>query len=139
MKTRMTPSHPDKFIRTEVIESLDLNVTRGAQILGVRRATLSALLNDNAALPPEMALRAEKAFGVGIGMLPGMDAGLIRRLTNATARNWDHRSALPACLTNRRPPTTSRQPPSALQPRPLPGAGRSTCYIAGGVCAAPRS
>ena len=26
----------------------------------------------------------------------------------------------------RRPPTTSRQPPSALQPRPLPGAGRST-------------
>ena len=45
IKVNMTPSHPGDFIRTEVIEELGLNVTRAAQILGVRRATLSDLLN----------------------------------------------------------------------------------------------
>ncbi|MXX40896.1 MAG: HigA family addiction module antidote protein [Gemmatimonadetes bacterium] len=70
----MTPSHPGDFIRTEIIEELDLNVTRTAEILGVRRATLSDLLNGNAALSPEMALRIEKAFGVGMDMLLQMQA-----------------------------------------------------------------
>ncbi len=48
-KVNMTPSHPGEFIRTEVIEKLGLNVTKAAQILGVRQATLSALLNGNTA------------------------------------------------------------------------------------------
>ena len=65
----MTPSHPGDFIRTEVIEEFGLNVTKASQILGVRRATLSALLNGNAALSPEMALRIEKAFNVSMDML----------------------------------------------------------------------
>ncbi len=70
----MTPSHPGDFIRTEIIEELGLNVTRAAEILGVRRATLSDLLNGHAALSPEMALRIEKAFGVGMDMLLRMQA-----------------------------------------------------------------
>lgn len=70
----MTPSHPGNFIRTEIIEELDLNVTKAAEILGVRRATLSDLLNGNAALSPEMALRIEKAFSVGMDMLLQMQA-----------------------------------------------------------------
>ncbi len=74
MKVNMTPSHPGDFIRTEVIEKLGLNVTRAAEILGVRRATLSALLNGNAALSPEMALRIEKAFDVSMDMLLRMQA-----------------------------------------------------------------
>jgi len=57
------PSHPGKFIRMEVIEPLNLTVTKAAQILGVTRPALSALLNCRAALSPEMALRIEKAFG----------------------------------------------------------------------------
>ena len=65
----MTPSHPGDFIRTEIIEELGLNVTRAAEILGVRRATLSNLLNGNAALSPEVALHIEKAFGVSMDML----------------------------------------------------------------------
>ena len=64
IKVNMTPSHPGDFIRTEVIEGLGLNVTRAAEILGVRRATLSSLLNGNATLSAEMALRIEKAFGI---------------------------------------------------------------------------
>ena len=35
IKVNMTPSHPGDFIRTEIIEELDLNVTRAAEILGV--------------------------------------------------------------------------------------------------------
>ena len=62
IKVNMTPSHPGYFIRAEVIEELGLNVTKTAEILGVRRATLSDLLNGKAALSPEMALRIEKAF-----------------------------------------------------------------------------
>jgi addiction module HigA family antidote len=74
IKVNMTPSHPGDFIRTEVVEELGLNVTKAAEILGVRRATLSDLLNGNAALSPEMALRIEMAFGVSMDMLLKMQA-----------------------------------------------------------------
>ena len=69
VKVNMTPSHPGDFIRTEVIEELGLSMTKAAQILGIRRATLSALLNGCASLSPEMALRIEKAFDVSMDML----------------------------------------------------------------------
>ena len=74
IEVNMTPSHPGEFVRTEVIEELGLSVTKAAEILGVRRATLSDLLNGNAALSPEMALRIEKAFGIGMDMLLRMQA-----------------------------------------------------------------
>ena len=74
IKVRMTPSHPGEFIRAEIIEVLGLNVAKTAGILGVRRATLSDLLNGNAALSPEMALRIEKAFGVSMDTLLRMQA-----------------------------------------------------------------
>ncbi len=70
----MTPSHPGDFIRTEVLEELGLTVTRAAEVLGVRRATLSALLNGNASLSAEMALRIEKAFGINMDLLLRMQA-----------------------------------------------------------------
>ena len=74
IKVRMTPSHPGEFIRVEVIEELGLSVTKAAEVLGVRRATLSDLLNENADLSPEMALRIEKAFGVNMDLLLRMQA-----------------------------------------------------------------
>ena len=74
IKVNMTPSHPGEFVRMEIFEELGLNVTQAAEILGVRRATLSDLLNGNAALSPEMALRIEKAFGVSMDMLLQMQA-----------------------------------------------------------------
>ena len=74
VEVNMTPSHPGDFIRTEIVEELGLSVTGAAEILGVRRATLSDLLNGKAALSPEMALRVEKAFGVGMDMLLRMQA-----------------------------------------------------------------
>ncbi len=74
IKVKMTPAHPGEFIRAEVLEPLSLNVTRAAEILGVRRATLSDLLNGRATLSPEMALRIEKAFDVSMDLLLRMQA-----------------------------------------------------------------
>ena len=74
IKVNMAPSHPGDFIRTEVIEELGLSVTKAAQILGVRRATLSNSLSGKSALSPEMALRIEKAFDVSMDMLLRMQA-----------------------------------------------------------------
>jgi addiction module HigA family antidote len=70
----MTPPHPGDFLRMEIVEPLQLDVTRTAEILGVRRATVSDLLNGKAGLSPEMALRWEKAFDVSMEMMLRMQA-----------------------------------------------------------------
>lgn len=73
-KIGMRPSSPGEFIREEVLAELQLSITRAAELLGVRRATLSDFVNGHAALSPEMALRIEKAFGVDMDMLLRMQA-----------------------------------------------------------------
>lgn len=74
IKIGIRPPHPGSFIREEILEELDLSVARAAEILGVRRATLSDLVNAKAALSAEMALRIEKAFGVNMDTLLRMQA-----------------------------------------------------------------
>lgn len=74
LKIGMKPAHPGEFIREEVIKELNLKISRAAEILGVRRATLSDLLNEKAGLTPEMALRLEKAFGLSMDTLLRMQA-----------------------------------------------------------------
>lgn len=69
LKMGMRPSHPGAIIRDEVLTPLKLSVTRAAEVLDVRRATLSDLVNEKAALSPEMALRLEKVFGVNLDMM----------------------------------------------------------------------
>jgi addiction module HigA family antidote len=69
------PSHPGQFIRMEVIEPLGLSVTAAAEVLGVTRPALSALLNGRSSLSPDMAIRIERAFG------PKMDT-LLRMQTS---------------------------------------------------------
>lgn len=66
------PAHPGGFVKSEIIEALDLSVTDAAQVLGVTRPALSAFLNERAQLSPEMALRIEKAFGVSMDTLMRM-------------------------------------------------------------------
>ncbi|MEM7654149.1 MAG: HigA family addiction module antitoxin [Pseudomonadota bacterium] len=65
----MEPVHPGELLREEVLNELNLSISRAAEILKVRRATLSALVNEKSSLSPEMALRIEKAFGVSMEML----------------------------------------------------------------------
>ncbi len=70
----MMPSHPGQFIKRQVLEALGLNISKAAEALRVRRATLSDLLNGKTALSPEMALRLEKAFDVKMDFLLRMQA-----------------------------------------------------------------
>ena len=72
-------------------------MTRAAEILKVRRATLSAFLNGKAALSPEMGLRIEKAFGVNMDMLL-KDASIVRRLADSGPRGRYRRFTLRGCL-----------------------------------------
>jgi antitoxin HigA-1 len=74
IKIAMRPSHPGAFLRGEVLEELGISTTKAAEVLGVRRATLSSLINERASLSPEMALRVEKAFGVSMELMLRMQA-----------------------------------------------------------------
>ncbi len=73
--TMKNPPHPGEIIRGEIIEALGLTVSSAAELLGVRRATLSDVTNGKASLSAEMALRLEKAFGVSMDLLLKMQAG----------------------------------------------------------------
>lgn len=70
----LNPPHPGDFIRTEIIKPLGLSVAAAANVLGVSRPTLSNLLNGNADLSGDMALRIEKAFGVKMDTLMRMQS-----------------------------------------------------------------
>jgi len=78
------PPHPGGLIKTEIVEALGLNVSKAAEVLKVRRATLSDLLHGKAALTPEMALRIEKAFG------PDMNHLLRMQLAYDVAKMREH-------------------------------------------------
>ena len=66
------PPHPGEFVRTEILEPRDLTVVETARLLGVSRPALSAFLNGRSDLSGTMALRFEKAFGVGMETLMRM-------------------------------------------------------------------
>ncbi len=90
------PPHPGDLIKTEIIEALDLTVSKAADILKVRRATLSDLLHGKAALTPEMALRIEKAFGPNMNHLLRMQLAYDVAKTRERAREIDVKRYVPA-------------------------------------------
>ncbi|MBC8739017.1 HigA family addiction module antidote protein [Paraburkholderia sp. UCT31] len=66
--TRMhNPPHPGATLREDVLPALGLSVTDAARQLGVSRVALSRVLNERAAISPEMALRIEAWLGVERG------------------------------------------------------------------------
>ncbi len=72
IKTLQSVPHPGNFIRATIIDPLGLSVKEAALVLGVHRVALSRLLNEQAALSPEMAIRLEKAFGADMKNLMRM-------------------------------------------------------------------
>lgn len=70
----MMPSHPGEFVRRQVLQPIELSISKAAEVLGVRRATLSDLVNGKTSLSPEMALRLEKAFDIKMDFLLRMQA-----------------------------------------------------------------
>jgi addiction module HigA family antidote len=91
-----SPPHPGELIKTEVIGALGLNVTKAAEILKVRRATLSDLLHGKAALTPDMALRIEKAFGPDMDHLLRMQLAYDVAKTRERARGISIKRYVPA-------------------------------------------
>ncbi len=57
------PPHPGRSIKDACLAPLNLTVTEGARVLGVARHTLSRVVNGQAGISPDMAIRLEKAFG----------------------------------------------------------------------------
>jgi addiction module HigA family antidote len=55
------PPNPGHSIKDACLDALNLSVTDAARILGVARHTLSRLINGQAGISPEMAIRLEKA------------------------------------------------------------------------------
>ncbi len=87
------PSHPGAVIREEILAAREMNVTEGAEALGVTRPALSAVLNERASLSAEMALRIEKAFGVPMELLLriqlAFDIAKARRLSKSIhVKKW---------------------------------------------------
>lgn len=71
------PPHPGRHVLKDCLEPLGISITRGAEILGVTRRTLSNLVNGKNGISPEMAIRLSKAFGgrpeVWLGMQTDYD------------------------------------------------------------------
>jgi addiction module HigA family antidote len=57
------PPHPGLSVRLNCLDPFSLSVTEGARALGVSRTTLSRLINGQAGVSPDMAIRLAKAFG----------------------------------------------------------------------------
>jgi len=66
------PPHPGRHVLKDCLEPLDLSITKGADILGVTRLTLSNLVHGKNGISPEMAIRLSKAFGSGPEVWLGM-------------------------------------------------------------------
>jgi addiction module HigA family antidote len=82
----LNPVHPDRFLKSEIIEAPKLSITEAAKILRVSRPTLSRLLNARAGLSGDMALRFEKAFGVDMETLMRMQNSFDIAQTRSRAR-----------------------------------------------------
>ena len=102
------PPHPGGVIRTEIVEANKLTVTAAVRVLGVSRQALSSLLNGQADLTGDMALRIEKAFGPKMDTLMGMQSAFDIFQTRQRARRIKVRAY-------RGPMGALRSPKSELQ------------------------
>ncbi len=92
MALKMHPSlsvHIGDWLKTEIVEPAGLNVTKLAIHFGVSRQALSTLLNGNASLSADMAIRFEKAFGIKADTLLRMQTS--HELARAREREIDIR------------------------------------------------
>lgn len=86
MAVQLHPSmavHPGPWLKRNVIDHYGMTVTEAAERLRVTRQAMSNLLNGNAGLSAEMAIRFEKAFGLKADTLMRMQAA--RELAEARA------------------------------------------------------
>lgn len=71
-KPMHNPPHPGLILKDAIFDGLGLTVTEAAAHLDVDRVTLSRVINAQAAISVEMALRLSKAFGTTPNVWLGM-------------------------------------------------------------------
>ena len=54
------PAHPGRMVKNACLVPLGLSITKGADLLGVTRNTLSRVIHGHSGISPEMAIRLEK-------------------------------------------------------------------------------
>lgn len=64
-ETALPPMHPGELLREDVIPALGRSVSEIADLLGVSRQTLHAILAERAGVTPAMALRLGRLCGNG--------------------------------------------------------------------------
>jgi antitoxin HigA-1 len=64
MKRKMKPVHPGAILREDILKEMELSITKAAEGLEISRKQLSEVINENAAISAEMAVRLEQGFGV---------------------------------------------------------------------------
>ncbi|MFQ5928608.1 MAG: HigA family addiction module antitoxin, partial [Acidobacteriota bacterium] len=96
-KDKEKPMHPGQYIKEQVLPA-GLSVKGTAELLGVGRPALSNLLNEKAALSPEMALRLEKTFRVGQEKLLQVQAQFDQYEMRARERDIPVRAYVPSFL-----------------------------------------
>lgn len=67
MSDMHNPPHPGETLRDDVFPALGITITEAARQLGVTRVALSRVLNERAAISPDMALRLEAWLGAERG------------------------------------------------------------------------
>lgn len=63
IKRNLAPVHPGEILREEYITERGLTITEVANGLGITRQMLSAVVNEKAAITPELAVKLSEAFG----------------------------------------------------------------------------
>lgn len=91
-------AHPGPYIRKHKIPA-GMSVTEAARRLGVGRPALSNLLNGNASLSPDMAVRLERAFGADRQELLKMQREYDGESRQASEKKITARAYVPAFLT----------------------------------------
>ena len=59
---KRAPVHPGRMLLNDYIEPPDNTVTSVAEMLGVSRKAVSAIVNERKSITPDMALRLSRAF-----------------------------------------------------------------------------
>ena len=119
MSRMFNPPHPGATLREDVLPALGLTVTQAAQQLGVTRSALSRVLNEHAAVSPEMALRIEAWLGIERGGRADV------WLAGQTAYDlWQARQKAPPMSSMRRSKNMPQCESSKRQDA-VPGRGRS--------------
>jgi len=89
--------HPGLWLRAEMVEPAGLSVTALAGALKVTRQAASNVLNGNAGVSAEMAIRFEKAFGVRADTLVRMQAAYDLAEARAHEKSIKVQRLEPAC------------------------------------------